>query len=140
MSYFQMVPGLRHGERILEHLDFLRDKPSGKPPPEVFETDDIAHQTFDDGWGGYDESSVTYGRIFLFALSNKERFLHDIHITLIWHNLPGTVPVRYVLFQFDKNWIAEICSKCQIKTITHQYYRFKIFLTDSINPATPLQM
>jgi len=45
--------------RILEHLGLWSDKPRGKPPPKLQEQGDTVYQPFDDGWGGYDEPSVT---------------------------------------------------------------------------------
>lgn len=45
--------------KILEHLGLWRDRPSGKPPPEFQDRDDTTYQPFDDGWGRYEEPSVT---------------------------------------------------------------------------------
>lgn len=45
--------------RILEHLGLWSDKPSGKPPPVNHYQVEPVYQPFDDGWGGYDEPSVT---------------------------------------------------------------------------------
>jgi len=45
--------------RILERLGLWSKMPRGKPPPAIHRQDDPVYQPFDDGWGGYDEPSVT---------------------------------------------------------------------------------
>ena len=45
--------------QILEYLGLWSDKPSGKPLPAIPNQGEPVYQPFDDGWGGYDEPSVT---------------------------------------------------------------------------------
>lgn len=48
---------IRH---ILEHLGLWRERiPKGLPPPEETIPDEVGLEEFDDGWGRYEEPSVT---------------------------------------------------------------------------------
>jgi len=56
ISSIDEAQGIR---RILEHLGLWSDTPCGKPLPDTYYQDEPVHQPFDDGWGGYEEPSVT---------------------------------------------------------------------------------
>jgi hypothetical protein len=46
-------------EKILKHLQLWRTEHPGKPPPDNLFEEMIDYQPFDDGWGNYEEPSIT---------------------------------------------------------------------------------